>query len=427
MSDTPGWVSPGGGTPPREDPGPGGPGWGQDQPAPPGWGSSQPGWGDPPPSGWGFPGAPPGAPPDAPPGWGPPPGAPPPGAPPGWGGPQGWGPPPGWGAHRPPDVKPGIIPLRPLGLGEILDGAVAIVRTHPLVTLGLAAAVAVVTNVLQLALIAGLLQDISGLSPEAIEAGNIDFVEVLGELAVVGLVAWVITEIAQLIFTGMLTDVVGKSVLGRPVALGETWDTVRPQLLRLVGVSAMTYVILAGVFLGPLVPGVLLAAVGAPGALVALALVVGGIAAVCLLVYAYIALALAPPALVLERQPVFAALRRSRVLVKGDWWRIFGILLLATVLASIVANIVALPFGLLGSGNPLSNFGSEPADITMTGLALNSIGAALGQTLVLPFAAGVTALLYVDRRMRAEGLDVSLRETARTGGDAVGHAPGGGF
>jgi hypothetical protein len=32
--------------------------------------------------------------------------------------------------------------------------------------------------------------------------------------------------------------------------------------------------------------------------------------------------------------------------------------------------------------------------------------------LVNPFVSGVTALLYVDRRMRAEGLDVALRASA---------------
>src|SRR5690625_3212331 len=84
----------------------------------------------------------------------------------GWGqpsGPQGWGQPgggqPGWGAqpgwNQPaggswgaPTVKPGVIPLRPLGVGELLDGAITTIRKNPAATLGISAVVAVVTQVL---------------------------------------------------------------------------------------------------------------------------------------------------------------------------------------------------------------------------------------------------------------------------------------
>lgn len=37
---------------------------------------------------------------------------------------------------------------------------------------------------------------------------------------------------------------------------------------------------------------------------------------------------------------------------------------------------------------------------------------ALLQGLVIPFSVGVTALLYIDTRMRKEGLDVELRRAA---------------
>ena len=44
-----------------------------------------------------------------------------------------------------------------------------------------------------------------------------------------------------------------------------------------------------------------------------------------------------------------------------------------------------------------------------TGQALvGAVAGALATTLVAPFTAGVRALLYIDRRMRAEGLDIAL-------------------
>ncbi|HSK58429.1 MAG TPA: hypothetical protein VK935_05175, partial [Actinomycetospora sp.] len=51
-----------------------------------------------------------------------------------------------WGS-RPVDDKPGVVPLRPLGLGEVLDGAVSVLRRYPRPSLGLAALVALVSTV----------------------------------------------------------------------------------------------------------------------------------------------------------------------------------------------------------------------------------------------------------------------------------------
>jgi len=41
-------------------------------------------------------------------------------------------------------VKPGIIPLRPLGVGELLDGAISCIRRNPAITLLIGAAVVAV-------------------------------------------------------------------------------------------------------------------------------------------------------------------------------------------------------------------------------------------------------------------------------------------
>src|SRR5258708_3025835 len=93
-----------------------------------------------PPSYQGYP--PPGYPPPgyAPPSY-PPPGYPPPGYAPPWY-PQG----------PPPALKPGVIPLRPLGLSDIFNGAIAYVRMNPKATLGLTTAAAVVAQLIALVL-----------------------------------------------------------------------------------------------------------------------------------------------------------------------------------------------------------------------------------------------------------------------------------
>ncbi|MCW7990815.1 membrane protein, partial [Streptomyces platensis subsp. clarensis] len=68
---------------------------------------------------------------------------------PGWGGAPGPGNQPPWGgawAPTPQAAKPGVIPLRPLAVGEILDGAVTTMRAHWRTVLGISLIVAVVSQ-----------------------------------------------------------------------------------------------------------------------------------------------------------------------------------------------------------------------------------------------------------------------------------------
>src|SRR5262245_61916180 len=65
-------------------------------------------------------------------------------------------PPTGWGVP-----KPGVIPLRPLGLGEILDGAISTMRAHPRVILGVSAIVATISQLLTTLATYPLLDDVN--------------------------------------------------------------------------------------------------------------------------------------------------------------------------------------------------------------------------------------------------------------------------
>ncbi len=127
----------------------------------------------------------------------------------------------------------------------------------------------------------------------------------------------------------------------------------------------------------------------------------------------YVRFALACSALVLEDAPLGRAFRRSNVLVRRSFWRIVGILLLTFVVSSFVAQVVQVPFMFFGDGNPLTSLSSPDSDGPgRTALVMTTLGAGLASALITPFTAGVRALLYVDRRMRAEGLDVALQAAA---------------
>jgi hypothetical protein len=268
-------------------------------------------------------------------------------------------------------AKPGVIPLRPMAVGEILDGAFTTIRRYPKATLGLSAIVASFGAVIQFVL---------ALAVRNSETGDVfDPGPLLALLA--GLV---ISGLASLVLTGMLTVVVGEAVLGRPIDLGEVWRRVRPRIGSLIGAAILVFLT---VLLG------------------AIALILPGI-------YLAVGLAFTTPALILEGQSVTTAMGRSRELVKGDWWRVFGILILASIIASIVGGVISLPFVAASGGGNAFRLGVEPVHLSTLALAVQAIGQIVSKTVTAPISAGVTVLLYIDRRMRREGLDVALARAA---------------
>jgi hypothetical protein len=392
--------------------------------SPPTWSSPAPPAPAPPPA-WGT--APP---PPAPAAlaWNSPAGAPPPPAPgapgapgaptgPAWGQPQWSGQAlpgvAGWGAV-PQAPKPGVVPLRPLGLGEILDGAISYVRRDPRTVLGIAAVVAVVGGVIQaLALILfgggyfDLVTDPTATIDESEAIGS-----VVGFLAAFG-VSGIVQFVLQLVATGMLTVVMSQAVLGRRVTTQDAWARIKPRFWPLVGLTILVSLVTGLIAGGGILLTVLLAVAlsNVDGALAALVAVVLAIGTILVTVWVSVRLVLSPPALVLEKVGVIEAMRRSWALVKGGWWRTFGISLLAGILAVVVANVLSVPLsfvaGLLPALNP---------DLVVIGLALSSALTTIITTMVtLPFLAGVTSLLYIDRRIRREGLDLELQRAAAAG------------
>ena len=363
------------------------------------------------PAGWGAPsGPPPSAPPVATPSYG----APTPSygpTPPGYG-----TPPPGgagaYGAWGPPrsELKPGVVPLRPLGLGEVLDGAVGVLRRYPRPALGLAAIVAVVSVLVQTLLSTTLLRPLLDLDPTAVGGASQQALEdAVGGAFAAGAVAVLLAVITGALLTGALTAVVGKAVLGQSMSFAEAWAAVRPVLLKLIALSLLTTALVGGVVGLAAVGAVALGLLGTGGVVLGVLLVLGSLLPA---VYLYVRLSLAPCALALERTGIRTSLRRSSVLVRGDWWRVFGILLLVLVISSFVALTLQVPFELLGAGSVGSLFDPTRDVLGARTLILSGIGGVVSATLVSPFSAGAQALLYVDRRMRAEGLDVALAAAA---------------
>ncbi|MEV0672949.1 hypothetical protein [Mycobacterium sp. NPDC050441] len=297
-----------------------------------------------------------------------------------------------------------VIPLRPLSLTDIFNGAVAYIRINPKATLGLATVVVLASQIITLALQVGPLSALgefdSTLQGESPSAGT------LAVFATGAFVGIVVTTLASLLLSGMLTVVIGRSVFGGSITVGEAWRRVRgrlPALIGLTALQALAMVVVAGgvaavvVGAGALGGGLAAFAVGAP--LVLLALV--GV------LYASTVLLFAPAVIVLEHRGIVDAVKRSFTLVNKGFWRVFGIWVLATIVASVIAWGVGAPFNV--AGEIMSMVAEGP---TVPALILSAVGAAIGQIVTAPFSAGVVVLLYADRRFRAEAFDLMLQTGA---------------
>ena len=290
-------------------------------------------------------------------------------------------------------------------------------RQNPRVMLGLSAAVMAIVGVLSTGfMVVGLPRLMSAVdSPEGeIAAGDI------ADLVSGGfsgfLIPVALQVLATIVLSGLLTVAVSEAVLGRRPSVGQVWAKARPRVLALIGLSLLTGLLVTLAMAALVVPGAVLLAVSGPAG--AVALLVGVPAALALVIWASIRLAFAAPALLLEELGVVASMRRSWRLVHGSWWRVLGVLLLTTVIASVANGLLQAPFsiiaGVLGAvATPES--ATTAADITpmlVITTVLGNIGTVIASTVSAPFVAAVTALLYIDLRIRREGLDVALARAA---------------
>ncbi|MFI6027653.1 hypothetical protein [Amycolatopsis magusensis] len=315
-----------------------------------------------------------------------------PGGPPPHHQPQGWPQAPQPGPRWNPDGygKPGVIPLRPLNVGEILDGAFTTVRRNPAVMLGVSLVVVLITQAIGFLVTLPLLDDlnrVAAVSDEVITQRQAEALlgDLLGSSALVAVVGGLVSALGSSFLDGFLTVVVGKAILGRKPTFGEAMKEAAPRLLPLVGLTILyTLMIFVGLLLC-IVPGVYLAVV----------------------------FGLATPALVLEKAGVGTAFKRSIHLVKGAFWRVLGVLLLSLVIAWVINQVVSLPFALAGDFSSFSSmFTGELPEYTVWGTALTTLGTVIALTFTTPFSSGVRALVYIDQRMRKEGMDLQLARAA---------------
>lgn len=253
--------------------------------------------------------------------------------------------------------------LRPLGIGEILDGAFTLYRRN----FATFFATAVIP---QLPVIAfwTLVPPTALSDPEQADALSGAMFGVL----------YPYSTIATLLVWGALTHQVAEAYAGgRGAGIREGYGHAFRRMLPLLVAGAVSVVaIFVGMMLF-LVPGILVA----------------------IMLFGVV------PAIIVEHAGPFAALRRSRRLAKGAWGRVFGIMFLAVTIAAMPNLAVWVTAGVGAAfAGPDALAGLESGWTYAAAQATSGIVGAL----TTPFVVGSIVLLYYDRRVRTEALDLEL-------------------
>jgi len=308
-----------------------------------------------------------------------------------------------------------VIPLRPISMGEILDGSIATIRRNPKATLGFTAVVMVASTAITTFLAARGLPGLARISAHpGQKLTSADVTSLGGWLVTYGLVSLLLGLAVTVILTGTLTAVVGRAVLGQHITAGEALrqariGTLARLVLLLVGIFVLVWAVLIGV---PLLGTVASRPVGVALALVAL------IAAVPLTIFLWVKTSLAASAVVLERATVTGAIARSWRLTSRSFWRVFGIWVMSYFAVFVAGLVLEVPFRIIAgviAGTGGLGLSAPPAlagGKLVLYLTISAVGSLVAATVTRPMVAGVAALLYVDLRMRREGLDLTLQAAA---------------
>jgi hypothetical protein len=226
----------------------------------------------------------------------------------------------------------------PMDMGDILDGAFALYRRHFFTIVAALGVVVVPVRLLEV-----------GVSP------------------FFGIVGLVLGPLTSAIATLIVIDAFER----RQPTFSTVWQRAGRRLAPLIVATVLYFLIVAVGFVLVVIPGILFA--------------------VWFAFYGQVVVA--------ERGRPIKSFGRSRRLVRGHWWRVFGILIVAWLLVAFVAGLVES--GIL-AGVEAANPSDQARDVA------SAATGAVVSLLISPIGALMAALLYLDQRGRS-----SRREAER--------------
>ena len=320
--------------------------------------------------------------------------------------PLGWTPPP----------KPGLIPLRPLDLGTILGAAFRVLRRNPKPTFGAALLIQGSVYLLLILVVTGAtfgafsrIGSSSARNADQITAGA------TGLVVVASIIPGLLAVIASAVLQGIIVLEVSRGAVGEKLTFRALWKRARGRIGALIGWATML-VLASTVLIGVIVAIIVFLGVSfGTGGIIAAVLI--GILAFFGLAVVYVwlgtKLALVPSALMIERMSIRGSIARSWSLTDGYFWRTFGISALVAVIVGVVSQVVSLPLNFIAPivsslVDPQGQKGGGAIVLAAVVSVLVIVVAVVFQSITSVVQSATTALIYLDLRIRTEGLDLEL-------------------
>ena len=265
------------------------------------------------------------------------------------------------GAPSAPRVRP--LPLRQMGIGELVDGAVKLYRRDWLALTGIAALVLVPLTFIQLWVTQSMVTSVDVLATDA------EFQAMTTQLVLVTLVFVAVQLlIAQPFLVAAISRAAADAYLGERVTLGQTLRYALSRLPAILWVTIITLIVTTIGFILLIIPGIIAA----------------------------VRLTLTPAVVVVEDVRGTKAVGRSWRLTDGHFWRVLATLILSGIISFVGAAIIQIPTEVIAT-----MLGPE-------GWPVSALGAALATVLITPFSLLIVVLLYFDLRVRKEGYDIEV-------------------
>ena len=255
------------------------------------------------------------------------------------------------------------LPLRQMGIGELIDSAIKLYRRDWLALMGIVAFVLVPVTFIQV----WLTQVALGPAIET-PTPSISDQQAIQLLAVTIIFVAVQFLIVQPFLVAAIARAAADAYLGERVSIGRTYRYALRKLPAILWITILTSIVTIIGFLLLIIPGII----------------------------AFVRLALGPPVLVVEDVPGTNALRRSWNLTKGNFWRLLGLLILSALIAGVGALIITIPTEVIA------------LTIGPGGWPISALGTALATVLITPFSMLIVVLFYFDMRIRKEGFDIEV-------------------
>jgi hypothetical protein len=334
---------------------------------------------------------------------------------------NGWTPPP----------RPGLIPLQPMTLGTILAGSFQVMRRNPRPTFGVSLLINGIIAVVSIAAVA--LSFTLGFDRIA-SATSSSIDDITAGSNALSLLSSFVTAALSLVGSAILQGImeVARATIGDKLTARQLFRLAKGRIAVLIGWSillGLALIIGIGVVVGIIV---VLALSNTTAGIVAAVLV--GLAALLggLVLGSWIGtrLSLVPSVLLIERSKLFPALRRSWSLTTGYFWRTLGIQLLVNVIVVTASQIIILPITVgIVIYSTVTNPTADAAALDsmfFTTTIITTIAASLIGSVTAIILSATSALIYIDLRMRKEGLDLTLVKyaEARQGGGGDRNADG---